>query len=52
MLYFFHGRSAAVVSHGFSKERRVPPREIRLAVERRAKFLKDPGRHTFHPGRR
>src|SRR5215831_13592352 len=47
MLYFFHGRDAAVVSHGFSKESRVPPKEIRLAVERMRKFRADPRRHTF-----
>ena len=33
MLFFFHGREAVVVSHGFSKqEARVPPREIDLAL--------------------
>jgi phage-related protein len=50
MLYFFHGRVAAVVSHGFAKERRVPRGEINLAAARRRKFLEDPGRHTFRPG--
>ena len=47
MLYFFHGRSAAVVSHGFAKEREVPPREIKLAKERMEKFEQNPARHTF-----
>ena len=28
MLYFFHGRMAAVLSHGFTKERQVPPRTL------------------------
>ena len=28
ILYFFHGNTAAVVSHGLTKERRVPSREI------------------------
>jgi phage-related protein len=49
MLYFFHGRDVAVVSHGLTKERRVPPREIDLAVGRKAKFEADPERHTFQP---
>src|SRR5258708_6817687 len=31
MLYFFHGRTIAVVSHGFSKERKIPPGEIEAA---------------------
>ena len=49
MLYFFHGRAAAVVSHGFSKERKIPPREIAAALGRMRKFREDPGRHTFTP---
>jgi phage-related protein len=49
MLYFFHGRDAAVVSHGLQKEAKVPPREIELAFDRRKKFLRDPDRHTFQP---
>lgn len=50
MLYFFHGRTAAVVSHGFAKESRVPPREIKLATARMRKFLADPGNHTLRGG--
>ncbi len=46
MLYFFHGRTAAVVSHGFAKERRIPPGEIATATARMAKFLADPDAHT------
>jgi phage-related protein len=49
MLYFFHGRVAAVVSHGFDKEDVIPPGEIKLALERMRKFVQDPHRHTFHP---
>jgi phage-related protein len=47
ILYFFHGRTAVVASHGFAKERRVPPGEIRLAVERKERFRANPRRHTF-----
>ncbi len=47
MLYFFHGRVVAVVSHGLAKERRVPPGEIDSAVRRREKFVQDPQAHTF-----
>jgi phage-related protein len=47
MLYFFHGRTAAVVSHGFAKERTIPPGEIKVARERMKEFRKDPRRHTF-----
>lgn len=46
ILYFFHGRTAAVLSHGLVKERRVPSREIDLAVERRKRFEAAPAAHT------
>lgn len=49
ILYFFHGKDVAVVSHGLTKERRVPPREIDLAVERKKKLEANPERHTFQP---
>ena len=44
MLYFFHGRVAAVLAHGLAKEREVPPREIKEAIRRKHKFELDPGR--------
>ena len=47
MLYFFHGQTAAVVSHGCTKERMVPVKEIELAIQRKAKFEKAPERHTY-----
>jgi len=46
MLYFFHGRTAAVVSHGLVKEAAVPPKEIDKAIERKRKFEKNPKAHT------
>lgn len=49
MLCFFHGKDVAVVSHGLTKERRVPPREIDAAMERMKKFEANPERHTFQP---
>lgn len=48
MLYFFHGRNAAVVSHGFAKERRIPPAEIKKALRRMHEFRQAPRRHTFN----
>src|SRR5271166_2514713 len=47
LLYFFHGNTAAVVSHGIVKERAVPPKEIDRAIQRMAEFGKDPGAHTY-----
>jgi hypothetical protein len=47
MLYFFHGRTAAVVSHGLVKEAEVPPKEIEKAIERKRNFEKNPKAHTY-----
>ena len=47
ILYFFHGAMVAVVSHGFVKERVVPPKEIDRALERKKRFEADPPRHTY-----
>ena len=47
MLYFFHGNIAAVLSHGLTKERVVPPTEIHRAIERKQRFQADPKRHTY-----
>jgi phage-related protein len=50
MLYFFHGRTAAVVSHGITKQQAaVPPKEIEKAAQRRIAFEAHPQRHTFTP---
>jgi phage-related protein len=46
LLYFFHGNVAAVVSHGLTKEKAVPPKEIDLAVRRKERFTADPDLHT------
>lgn len=49
VLYFFHGQNAIVLSHGISKERRVPGVEIEKAVRRRECYLQNPSVHT-HEG--
>lgn len=51
MLYFFHGRSAVVLSHGVVKEREVPTREIDKAIRAKEAFEANPTSHTFKPGR-
>lgn len=49
-LYFFHGRTAAVVSHGIIKQQaEVPPKDIDKAVRRKALFEARPQEHTFTP---
>lgn len=47
MLYFFHGKVAAVLSHGVVKEDRVPPKAIDWARERKKTFEANPALHTF-----
>ena len=47
MLYFFHGTTAAVLSHGLVKKRAVPAKEIDAAVERSRRFEQDPIRHRY-----
>ena len=49
MLYFFAGRRIVVVSHGLTKERRVPANDVALAEKRQQAFLDDPRKHTFLP---
>ena len=46
MLYFFH-RQTAVISHGLTKEKQVPDREIELAIRRRDLFRRDPAKFTY-----
>jgi len=47
MLYFFHGRTAVVVSHGIIREQQVPPRDIDLAMKRKERFESNPEGHAF-----
>ncbi len=46
MLYCFHGRTAAVVSHGIVKQKKVPAKEIDLAIARKRLFEADPRAHS------
>lgn len=47
ILYFFHGRMAAILAHGLAKEREVPAKDIRAALERKRLFEQDPQTHTY-----
>lgn len=47
MLYFFHGKNAAVLSHGLTKERQIPPVEIERAARRMRQYLTDPARYSL-----
>jgi phage-related protein len=46
MLYFFH-QQTAVISHGLTKEKEVPDKEIELAIRHRELFEKDPAKYTY-----
>ena len=47
ILYFFRGGIAAILAHGLVKEREVPDRDIRVALERKRLFEQDPDAHTY-----
>jgi phage-related protein len=47
LLYFFHGRTIAVVAHGLTKESAVPATDIKHAITRKAAFTANPTAHTF-----
>jgi hypothetical protein len=46
MLYFFFGRGAAVITHGLTKRREVPAKEIDMALRRQEAFTRNPQQHT------
>jgi phage-related protein len=47
ILYFFHGRVAAILAHGLMKEDRVPGAAIDLALMRKQRYEQSPKVHTF-----
>ena len=47
MLYFFHGTSAVVLTHGLTKEKQIPDNEIAKAEDLKKRFEADPESHTF-----
>lgn len=50
ILYFFHGRMAAVLAHGLTKEQEVPVKDIERALERKRLFEQDSDGHTYREG--
>jgi len=47
ILYFFHGRVAAILTQGLTKEDRVPDAAIEIALARKGIYEQDPKLHTF-----
>lgn len=43
--YFFFGQTAVVLTHGFTKEQKVPKAELKRAQAMRAEFEQDPANH-------
>jgi len=46
LLYFFSGQRA-VISHGITKDDKVPDQQIDLAIGRLRRFEHDPEKHTY-----
>ena len=46
ILYFFFARHAVTLSHGTTKESKVAPQDIELAIERRNLVMQSPDRYT------
>lgn len=49
MLYFFAGKAVVVLSHGLTKEREVPAKEIDLAMKRKKQVESKFTQFTFKP---
>jgi len=49
MLYFFAGKAVVVLSHGLTKEREGPPRDIDQAIQRKLMVEADFEKFTFRP---
>jgi len=47
ILFFFHGRSVAVLAYALAKEDRIPSVDLERAVSRQAAFRASPARHRF-----
>jgi phage-related protein len=47
ILYFFHGRTLAVLAHALTKEGRVPDADIDRAVRRKKSFRQNPKRYSY-----
>ena len=47
ILYGFCGRNIVLLSHGCTKEAKVPEREIEKAKENLRSFIKNPKAHTY-----
>mgnify|MGYP001615504399 CR=1 FL=1 len=47
ILYFFHGRTMAILAHALTKEDKLPDADIDRAVRRKQAFQRNPKRHSY-----
>lgn len=47
ILYFFHGRQAAILAHSLTKEDTIPAVDIERAIKRKKLFESNPEKHTY-----
>jgi len=47
ILYFFEGKNAVIVSHGCTKEKKVPKSEINKAIRHRNNYIQNPRAHIY-----
>ena len=47
ILYFFAGQNIAVISHGITKESKIPAVEINRAIEHKKLFAANPKAHAW-----
>ena len=47
ILYCFQGKNVVLLSHGCTKEKKVPKREINRAVNNAKNYVKNPKAHTY-----
>ena len=50
ILYFFHGRTAAILAHAITKEDVVPAADLNRAKQRKTNYDADPTTHTYLGG--
>jgi len=47
ILYAFIGQNIVLLSHGFTKEKKVPDKEINRAVRNRDSYIRNSEAHTY-----
>ena len=47
ILYFFHGRNLAILSHALTKHDKAPKADLDRAIRRKKAFEADPVKHSY-----